>query len=106
MARVGTAALKAMNGSTFIPLLHSMGAPLAAAQKDVPWPCNPDNVIVAHFVGVPTSKALEEDFSCWAFGSNFGFNAILSKHGMGTRLGSVLARREGKQRRSDFRANF
>ena len=42
MTRMGSPALRAIekNGS-FVRAVHSVGAPLAPGQADVPWPCNP-----------------------------------------------------------------
>jgi phosphoenolpyruvate carboxykinase (GTP) len=50
MTRMGQAALAALgeNGD-FVPCLHSVGGPLAPGQEDVPWPCDPDNIVIAHF---------------------------------------------------------
>ena len=43
MTRMGTPALRAIEGSgSFVRAVHSVGAPLAPGQADVPWPCNSD----------------------------------------------------------------
>jgi len=41
MARVGSRVIDEIDkGARVVPCLHSVGMPLAAGQKDVPWPCN------------------------------------------------------------------
>lgn len=71
----------------WVKLIHSMGMPLEEENvADVPWPCSPSQVIIAHF---PDSREVS------SFGSNYGGNALLGKKCLSLRLGSVLARDEG-----------
>jgi phosphoenolpyruvate carboxykinase (GTP) len=50
MARIGLPVLREIdkNVQRVVPCMHSVGAPLAPGQADVPWPCNPEKYIV-HF---------------------------------------------------------
>jgi len=52
MTRVGTKVLEALgDDGSFIPCIHSVGAPLEPGQEDVAWPCERDPVkkYIVHF---------------------------------------------------------
>jgi phosphoenolpyruvate carboxykinase (GTP) len=84
MTRVNQEVFEKINQTgEFISCLHATGH----GNKMASWPCDPENMVIAHF---PETKEI------FSYGSGYGGNALLGKKAIALRLASYLFRKDQK----------